>query len=181
MLPTKCFEAALRSNPSGSAEPDISDFGSICRGAAVASKDQECRGVTAQQQRYSCSFKSLSSFWQVGSENWSIVLLLSLNAGVTLFRVAAAQEPQQLLAGGQEELHVCSVLTKQLHCPAKQLHCATCKVHIAVLFLCCVLSTSCKGLNRCPVLVLCAQYKLQRYLNVLGLLQTCTTPNRQCT
>jgi hypothetical protein len=66
MLPNKCFATALRNNTAGSAEPDISNFGPICRGAAAASRDPECAGVTAQQPRYNCSFKSLSSFWQVG-------------------------------------------------------------------------------------------------------------------
>jgi hypothetical protein len=66
MLPDKCFKEALRVNSAGSAEPDVSNFGAICRDAAEKSKDPECAGVTALQPRYNCSFKSLSSFWQVG-------------------------------------------------------------------------------------------------------------------
>jgi hypothetical protein len=65
MLPSKCFDDALRLNPARSAEPDINDFSDICKAATVNSPDPECRNVTAQQPRYSCSFKSLSSFWQV--------------------------------------------------------------------------------------------------------------------
>ncbi|WIA41427.1 hypothetical protein OEZ86_005009 [Tetradesmus obliquus] len=65
MLPRKCFDAALQSNSAGAAEPDISDFAGICRATAAGSKDPECAAVTKEQPRYSCSFKSLSSFWQV--------------------------------------------------------------------------------------------------------------------
>jgi hypothetical protein len=69
MLPSKCFDVALRTNPAGAAEPDISDFAGICRVATTTSKDPECAAIGAQQLRYSCSFKSLSSFWQV----WCII------------------------------------------------------------------------------------------------------------
>jgi hypothetical protein len=66
MLPSKCFEPALRDNSAGSSEPDISDYAPICKDAKSGSQDPECRFMTAQQPRYNCSFRSLSSFWQVG-------------------------------------------------------------------------------------------------------------------
>ncbi|WIA36815.1 hypothetical protein OEZ86_008070 [Tetradesmus obliquus] len=65
MLPSKCFDKALSLNSAGAAEPDISDFKGICLGTTSGSKDPECLAVTPQQPRYNCSFKSLSSFWQI--------------------------------------------------------------------------------------------------------------------
>ncbi|WIA21131.1 hypothetical protein OEZ85_005443 [Tetradesmus obliquus] len=65
MLPSKCFEAALQKNPAGAAEPDISDFQGICLGTTSKSEIPACKAVTKEQPGYSCSFKSLSSFWQI--------------------------------------------------------------------------------------------------------------------
>ncbi|KAF6255687.1 hypothetical protein COO60DRAFT_193116 [Scenedesmus sp. NREL 46B-D3] len=65
MLPDKCFVAALARNPAGSVEPDINNFDRVCRITTEASNDPECQGVTVDQPRYTCSFRSLSSFWQI--------------------------------------------------------------------------------------------------------------------
>ncbi|WIA41425.1 hypothetical protein OEZ86_005008 [Tetradesmus obliquus] len=65
MVPGKCFEAAQKKNSAGAAESDISDFQGICLGTTSKSEDPVCSGIKKDQPRYSCSFKSLSSFWQV--------------------------------------------------------------------------------------------------------------------
>lgn len=65
MLPGKCFDKALQENSASAAEPDISDFTGICRDTTWASKDRECASINKEQPRYNCTFKSLSSFWQV--------------------------------------------------------------------------------------------------------------------
>ncbi|WIA41421.1 hypothetical protein OEZ86_005004 [Tetradesmus obliquus] len=64
MLPSKCFDKALQTNSLSTAEPDISDFASICGTTTVRSNDPECVAIT-RKPRYSCRFKSLSSFWQI--------------------------------------------------------------------------------------------------------------------
>jgi hypothetical protein len=65
VLPSACFNASKLLK--GQDEADVGDWTLPCSAAAKAAAG-ECAGITKQQPLYSCSFKSLSSFYQIEQE-----------------------------------------------------------------------------------------------------------------
>jgi hypothetical protein len=64
ILPNRCFNTAKLLN--GQDEADVADWSNICRAAAEsAQRLRGCESITKDQPLLRCSFKSLSSFYQV--------------------------------------------------------------------------------------------------------------------
>jgi hypothetical protein len=60
VLPSECFDKAQLQ---GQDEADVGDWSGACSAAATASA--KCSAITKQQPLYNCTFKSLSSFYQI--------------------------------------------------------------------------------------------------------------------
>uniref|UniRef100_A0A383W3I5 Peptidase C1A papain C-terminal domain-containing protein n=1 Tax=Tetradesmus obliquus TaxID=3088 RepID=A0A383W3I5_TETOB len=65
VLPSACFNA--RKLLKGQDEADVTDWSQPCRAAAMTATKQ-CATISEQQPLYSCSFKSLNSFYQIEQE-----------------------------------------------------------------------------------------------------------------
>jgi hypothetical protein len=62
LLPPKCFNTATLLQ--GQDEADAGDWAAVCK-AAAASPSSSCAAITKQQPLYTCSYESLSSFYQI--------------------------------------------------------------------------------------------------------------------
>jgi hypothetical protein len=61
LMPSDCFDTVL--SEQGIAEADVDS--NMCSKFSSASNMQSCRRITATQPLYTCSYKSLSSFYQI--------------------------------------------------------------------------------------------------------------------
>jgi hypothetical protein len=63
VLPSECFNVTQLQQ--GQDEADVGDWTRACSTAATAATNSSCAAITKQQPLYNCTFKSLSSFYQV--------------------------------------------------------------------------------------------------------------------
>ncbi|WIA23159.1 hypothetical protein OEZ85_001490 [Tetradesmus obliquus] len=63
VLPSSCFNTAKLLK--GQDEADVGEWSSICAAAAAAAATPTCKDITREQPLFRCSFKSLSSFYQI--------------------------------------------------------------------------------------------------------------------
>jgi hypothetical protein len=66
ILPTACFNTSTLLKDTD--EADVGDWSSICSAAAATATPKTCSSIFKEQPQYSCSFKSLSSFYQIQQE-----------------------------------------------------------------------------------------------------------------
>eukprot|EP00883_Tetradesmus_obliquus_P003349 jgi/Sobl393_1/13601/SZX60317.1 len=63
LLPEHCVEPVLAASQREDA--DVSDWPTMCRKFEAQSRNPQCRKVTRAQPQYSCSYRSLSSFYEI--------------------------------------------------------------------------------------------------------------------
>jgi hypothetical protein len=86
VLPSSCFNTTQRLN--GQDEADVGDWMEPCKAesASALELNAECASITKQQPLYTCSFESLSSFYQIKQairDHGAVVPRYARNSGLT--------------------------------------------------------------------------------------------------
>jgi hypothetical protein len=65
--PVSCFTKAMALAGNNKPEGNVADWSSICRASATKQAGKICATATPEQPLFKCTYKSLSTFWQVSS------------------------------------------------------------------------------------------------------------------
>jgi hypothetical protein len=64
MRPVACFNKELKLEGNGKPEANVADWNTVCSTAAQRKAGLGCDAATRGRPLYTCTYKSLSSFWQ---------------------------------------------------------------------------------------------------------------------
>jgi hypothetical protein len=64
MRPGACFDTALKLEENSKPEANVADWKSICHASGTRNAGVGCQNIKRNKPLYTCTYKSLSSFWQ---------------------------------------------------------------------------------------------------------------------